>query len=205
MKGLTKKDAEKYLQFGTLTQPFLANDYVLERVLHDYNHKISLGEKTTKIERLMGWIAHNVKYSNDEKFNAEHKFNRTAQEIWESKIVTGCTDKALLFCTFARQIGIPTAFLHTAEFGWLAELKNNSNPQAHKGHTFCECFYDGAWLLVDSTCKKIVKNYNVSKIVLPYNNLGSTVFVPYFRGLDFGQKMTLKQHNQQEELLCKNL
>ena len=205
MKKLTKSDAKKYLQFGELTKKFLEDEYVIDKVMHDYNYKISIGKKATKIESLMAWINHCVVWSKDDKFNKKYKFNRTAQEIWESKIVTGCTDMALLFCTFARQIEIPTTFLHAAELDWLKNLLDGKDCQMHKGHSFCECFYDGKWILVDPTCKKIVYDYDADKIVLPYKNLGSDTFIPYFRGLDLEHKMTLKEHNDFEELLCKKV
>ncbi len=205
MKSLTKKDAKQYLKSGTLTQPFLADDFVLQKVMTDYNYKISKGQQITKIESLMFWIRHNVKIGKDDNFIDQHKFNRTAQEIWESKVVTGCTDRVLLFCTFARQIGIPTTFLHTVEFDWLKDFKSGKKQLIHKGHTFCECYYEGEWVLVDPTCLKIVKNYNASKIILPYDDLEYNVFIPYFRGLDLKEKMTLQQHNQQEETMAEQL
>ncbi len=205
MQKLTRADAKTFLQAGELTKPFLDKDYVLDKVMCDYNRKISLGESVTKIDSLMSWINHCVTTASDSNFLQKHKFNRTAEEIWESKVVTGCTDRAMLFCTFARQIEIPTTLLHTVKYNYLKDFLSGKDVQIHKGHTFCECFYDGKWILVDPTCRKIVYDYNPDRLVLPYNNLNSNVFVPYFRGLDLTRKMTLKQHNKQEEEACKKL
>lgn len=119
MKNLTESDKNYFLTSGVLTYPFVSNEYVLEKVLCDYNAKLAKGIKTTKIESLFNWINKSVKFG-DNEFNNKFRFQRTAEEIWNSKIMTGCTDYATVFATFARQIGIPTTILHTAEkVGWI--------------------------------------------------------------------------------------
>ena len=202
MKNLTKNDCEKYLQYGNLTQPFLEKEYVLNKVLIDYNHKIKENKNYTKIDALYNWIHHcmDEKPQQEEKNNV--KFRRTAKEIWESGFASGCTDYATLFATFARQIGIPTTLLHTAEYNWVRGLQNNENQPLHVGHSFCECFYEDRWVLVDPTFRKIEKKYNSDKITLSYQVSKSNIYIPYFRGLDLGKKQSVREHNEIMDKEC---
>ena len=206
MKSLNKTtDVAKFLSFGNLTQPFLDNDFVLNKVMSDYNFKLKSKGEANKLESLYLWINKNVSYSKDKQFRAEHKFQRTAKEIWESKQATGCTDYCILFATFARQIGIPTTFLHTAEKNWLARLKNNEGIEPHSGHAFCECFYEGEWVLVDPTCKRHQADYDAKFICLEHNVNGYNEFIPYLRDLDLTVKQSIKEYNKLMDKLCLKL
>ena len=205
MERLNIEDCKRFIKGDEMTKPFLDNDFVLEKVMKDFNHKAAMGEKASKISSLMGWIKANVKYAEDESFRAENKFARNSQEIWESKLATGCTDYALLFATFARQIGIPTTLLHTAERGWVERLKTGADYNIHKGHTFCECFYENEWILVDPTFRKVEKNYNPKMLELSYIVGDSNVYVPYLRTTDFDTEQNVLKFNKKMEELCKNL
>ncbi len=204
VKNLTESDKNYFLTRGVLTYPFVSNEYVLEKVLCDYNAKLAKGIKTTKIESLFNWINKSVKFG-DNEFNNKFRFQRTAEEIWNSKIMTGCTDYATVFATFARQIGIPTTILHTAEKSWVDQVQQNNDYSHHAGHSFCECFYDGKWILVDPTCREIEKEYNPNLLKLSYKVGGSSTFIPYQRGLDLGKKQTTKEHNKYMDEICKTL
>lgn len=195
-------DIDKYLQAGKLTQPFLYSDYVLDRVMCDYNARLNQNKNANMLESLYLWIDHNVEFCKDKDFCDKYKFQRTAKEIWESKLMTGCTDYCLLFATFARQIGIPTTFLHTAEKNWLDRLKNSEDCKVHYGHSFCECFYNNQWVLVDPTVKKIQTNYDLEPIKLEYKVAGNSEFIPYLRDLDLVEKQSVKQHNKTMDEMC---
>ncbi|MBE7074551.1 MAG: hypothetical protein E7376_01015 [Clostridiales bacterium] len=195
-------DVVKYLKFGNLTQPFLKDEYVLEMVMRHYYAKIKLYGKANQLESLYLLINHNVKYSKNQEFRDNYKFQRTAEEIWASKQMTGCTDYCILFATLARQIGISTTFLHTAEKYWLQKFKNNETFKYHSGHSFCECFYKGKWILVDPTCKKIQTNYDSNNIQLNYNVGGKDNFIPYIRDLDLSTKQSISEHNKIMDELC---
>lgn len=206
MKKLNKTtDIQKYLQSGNLTQQFLDDDFVLDKVMCDYNARLKSKGQANKLESLILWICKQVEYSKDEAFRKKYKFQRTAEEIWNSGFTTGCTDYCILFATFARQICIPTTCLHTAEKTWLSKLKNNEDFKGNLGHGFCECFYDGEWLLVDPTCKRISRNYNVKCLNLNYKVGDSHQFIPYYRGLDLEIKQTISEHNKVMNDLCLNL
>lgn len=204
MKRLTKKDLNVYLEEGALSQPFLQVDCLKEKVNLDFNAKIKNNPQHTKLESLFNWINHVIKFSNDKEFIKSNKFQRTAEEIWRSGFAVGCSDYALLFATFARQLGWATTVLATAEINWFNNLQKGTN-RCHSGHYFCECFYDGKWLLVDPTNKKIEKNYSLEVINLSYQLNNSHQFVPYLRCLDLGKRQNIKQHNQEMDIMCSNL
>ena len=205
MKTLTNEDCKYYLTSGPLSQPFIEDSIVKEKIMIDYNSKLQQGKQTSHIESLYNWLHRIVKHANDNKFIKENHFQRTAKEIWDSKLSTGCTDYALLFCTFARQIGIPSTLLHTAEYNWLERLKSDQDSKKHYGHSFCECFYNGKWILVDPTCKEIIYNYSSTKIELDYSVGGNNIFIPYYRGRDLHEKQTEKQHNNLMDEECLKL
>jgi hypothetical protein len=201
----TTSDTIKYLNFGNLTQPFMDNNFVLNKVLIDHNLKLKTNPNHNLLESLCLWINKNVKHSDDPTFCNTYKFQRTAEEIWNSGLATGCTDYCLLFATFARQIEIPTTFLHTAEKNWLARLKNNEGIEPHSGHAFCECFYEGEWVLVDPTCKRHQSKYDAKFIHLEHNVNGYNEFIPYLRDLDLTVKQSIKEYNKLMDKLCLKL
>lgn len=202
MQNLTEEDVAKYLMSGDLTQPFLDENFIEKKLSIDYKSKQKQKIVLNKIECLFNWIHHNLKYCNDREFVINNQFGREAKEIWESGLSTGCTDYALVFCTLARQLNIPTTILHTAEYNWVKRLQNHEDCQMHYGHTFCECFFEGKWILVDPTCNKIEYSYNPKKIILNYQVGKHSVFIPYFRGADLKYKQTVKQHNQSMDEEC---
>lgn len=181
-------DIQKYLGAGPLTQP-IAQDARLKTKLDE------LKSDKEKVYALLSYLLKHVSISFDNNFNAEHKFNRTAEEIWESHKATGCTDWALLFATFARQNGIPTTFFTTAEESWVTELLNGTPSRRVRGHSFCECFIDGKWQLVDPTMSKIQANYNPNYIHLSgltHYVGGKKNFIPYLRDIDLGQRQNMQ-------------
>ena len=205
MKKLNKTtDIERYLKNGALTEPFLDTESIKENVFRDYKKKNGKIEGYTPLHSLFNWIDHCTKFG-DKEFNAKNRFQRTAQEIWESQTTTACSDYAILFATFARQLGYPTTFLHTAEEGWLKRLKNNGEYNHHCGHSFCEVFYEGKWVLVDPTFRKIETDYNPSRLILSYKVGQGNIYIPYQRDLDLGVRQSTKEHNLSMDKYCRKL
>ncbi len=198
-------DVERYLKSGNLSEPFLEDELVKSKVLRDKEAKKQRGQEISLIEGIFNWVHHNVKYEQDKEFRRAFHFKRTAEEIWKSGRATGCTDFALVFSVIARQLNISTTILHTAEENWLHAFQNGEEFAVYSGHTFCECFYEGKWILVDPTKRKVMESYDPERLELDYSVGGNKVFVPYLREVDLGQKQDLKQHNEQMEELCRDL
>lgn len=203
---MEKLDINNFCVAGFLTKPFLKTEYILEKVNFDYNAKIANNPNYTKLESLYLWIDHVIKFSRDKQFVELNKFNRFASEIWESGFSVGCSDYAILFATFARQLGYPTTILATAEFNWFSRFKGGDNKR-HFGHYFCECFYNGKWVLVDPASRKLDLNYNPNKKVinLSYCVGDSYKFIPYLRCLDLGKKQNIDSHNLEMDMLCNKI
>lgn len=187
-------DVEYYTKSGNLTKPFLDDEYVLEKVMCDFQSKLKERGRANELESLFSWINHNVKFCHDEEFVKANKFQRTAKEVWESKKSTGCTDYAILFATFARQIGIPTTFLTTVSDTTVQAICDK-NIQFHKGHAFCECHHNGKWVLVDPTFMKIEEDYNPERLQLSYKVSETNIYIPYFRDRDLHDRQTIRQFN----------
>lgn len=183
-------DREKYLKNGPMTQPFLVDEMLTDQI----------GKAKTdreKVTILLKYIHRHNKHSFDKQYNKDHKFQRTAEEVWESGRPTGCSDWAMVFATLARQYGIPTSFLATAEKGWSEQIRNGEEVQKARGHAFCECYMDDKWQLVDPTAPMIQKDYDIECIHL--TNLLHNVdfrknFIPYRRGFDIGYRQDQQKY-----------
>lgn len=204
MNKLTNRDVSTYLKFGFLTKPFLDAELIRRKVDIDHNSKILANPNYTKVESLFHWINHLIKMSQDKEFVQNNKFQRNAKEIWESGVAVGCSDYALLFATFARQLGWATTILATVEIDCLKTIQQGKQTR-HFGHYFCECHYDGKWLLVDPANERIEQIYSLDEICLNYTILNSNKYIPYLRCIDLGKRQTIKEHNQDMDLLCNNI
>ncbi len=110
---------------------------------------------TIAINRILYWMKNNLNYEN----NNSIKFARTATQIMNSGIYTGCSDFALLFETIAREKGIPTIHLQTVRKRFVQDLQNNIQTPT-KGHHFCECCINNKWILVDPLGNMILEKYD---------------------------------------------
>ncbi len=189
----TTSDVKKYLSSGKMTTPFLRDTIVFQKVQSD--QEVNSAHRT-ELESLIGYIDNHLKYAENQKIRDENKFRRTAKGIWKSKFTTGCADNALVFATMARQIGIPTTILETADEHFLEEFVSDSSVKAYRGHFFCECFYNEEWVLVDPTFNKVIRNYDVNNIKLPYKVGGSDRFKAYLREIDFGKERNVAKTNR---------
>lgn len=213
MKKLNgKTDAQKYMLFGELTQPFLPTIELEMQIFKSTNQQLNHGKTFTIIDALLQFIHENVKPTTDIDFKLKNKFNRTAKEIWQSGMATGYTDYALLFCCLARQIRIPTTFLSTVGKTFYTQSRAGQKPQLYVGHQFCECYcscynadFNKTWVLIDPTICKITTKYATNKnILLDYSVGGEKSFIPYFRDLDFGEKTTIHDWNNQIDQFIDN-
>ena len=186
-----------FLQNGPLTQSFL-DDKKLDKKIANAKSDMD------KVNTICNYI-HTKKFFKQpafasKEYKAEHKFQRTAAEIWDGGIMTGCTDYALVFSTIARQYNIPTTFLATAEKGCAEAILNGDQSPSRSGHAFCECFVDDKWVLVDPIARITEQNYNPNdpEIHLTGSHTvgGKQDFIPYSRDLDIGHKQTTKEYNK---------
>ena len=86
LESLTEKDCNKYLESGSLTEPFLDVEFVILKIQKD---KETYPDASI-IESLMRWINYTVPFTQDIELKNKHKFKRTAKEIWEDGFCNAC-------------------------------------------------------------------------------------------------------------------
>lgn len=141
-----------------IKQEFLGNgEQTLadEKISNIANKIQGTKDSTIVINRILYWMQNNLERKNDNSI----KFTRTASQIMNSGIYTGCSDFALLFESIAREKGIPTIHLQTARKRFVEDLQNNIQTPT-KGHHFCECCINNKWILIDPLGNKIFEDYD---------------------------------------------
>lgn len=184
-------DVQKYLQSGPMTRPFLKDARLDKKIARASSDK-------EKIKVLLKYLHKHNHNAISDKFIKENKFKRTAEEIWQSGKMTGCTDWATTFATIARQYGISSSFFTTAEKEWSEKIANGEQMQGGRGHSFCECFVDGNWVLVDPTLSIVQEEYSTDNLHLTGKTHfvgGKKDFIPYKRDLDNGGRSNTREFN----------
>ena len=143
-----KISEKKFLESGKQTEPSSKIKRVAESIVGN-------NDTTIPIIRIIEWIKQNLDYKNV----GEIKFKRTASEILESGIYTGCSDFALLFEAISREKGIPTIHIQTAKKKIVEDLQKSKDIEV-RGHHCCECFVNNRWILVDPSKESILQNYD---------------------------------------------
>lgn len=86
------------------------------------------------------------------------KCKRTAEELYESRVLGGCSDYALAECTLFRAVGIPARLVVTANVDWIHQYRQDDLAMA-EGHCFVEVYLEDRWHLVDSTYRWLFSGY----------------------------------------------
>jgi len=117
------------------------------------NHIIHLskqfrGRDLDTLKEIMVWLNKNLKF----KAYFAKKRSRTADEILQSGIVTGCIDVALTFIVLARALKFDITFVECIEKNWLTNknIKDNIN-----GHIFCRVNLGKNIFIINPTEKTI--------------------------------------------------
>jgi len=97
------------------------------------------------ILKILAWIQKNIKEDSSPEIKNRLFRKRTAGEIIESKLATGCTDYALAFIALARAKGVPTKYIEAIRNKWL----DIGDENFIEGHVFAECFINGKWHIID--------------------------------------------------------
>lgn len=113
------------------------------------------------ILEILSWLKKNIKEDKSPETKNKLFRRRTAGEIIESQMATGCTDYALAFIALARAKGIPTKYVETIRNKWL----DIGNEKFIEGHVFAECFISGKWRIIDPHEGAIKMSYERFKIL----------------------------------------
>ena len=111
-----------------------------------------------------------------------YKFDRTSEELAESKIYSGCSDFGTVLAPILRMNGIPTVYIQTGDVEWIKELQTG-NPESIRGHIMLEVNVDNKWYLLDAINGKLYHNYDINNVNVPKNRV---VFSKSLNGHEVG-------------------
>ena len=110
-------------------------------------------------ERLLRGMEHVWKsFSYDSWFNTG-RFLRTADELYERRVLGGCSDYALVEIALFRALGIPSRMVMTASVDWIYQYRQDDLTMT-QGHSFIEVFLEQRWHLVDTTFRWLFSDYD---------------------------------------------
>lgn len=185
---------------------FLENGHLAVKTKYICGIAKGLNPKETRpIEYIANVLKYMAENLNKERPEGWIKFfhTRTAEEVLKSGFVTGCTDSAIVFCTFMRAEGYPTRYLETISKRWLG-LDPSDTKEPIRGHAFAEVVLKGGTLFVDPDSKKICLDPNrewelfeLFSIGLDPHDFGLTSFAAL--------KQTFYDYREKKQNAIKNL
>ncbi len=198
-------DTFYFLNKGELTSPFIDSEQIEDSVRDIYKEQVKKMPNANMITGLIEFVHSVVK--NRIKFNANNvnKFNRTAEDVFDSRKTIDANDYTLLFATFARQIRIPTTCLFAVEKNKIQDIVTRTDQKEVLTKSFCECCFDDQWILVDPEKGFINYEYNPNSISVLEGKNKEKSYAAYYRGLDFGMKQTMEELSSFEKRKCKGL
>lgn len=170
-KVIKPKDSERLNKLCKIDRTNV-NDFILIGVQHHLGDALNKIIKATPniktfddIKILYKYIMDNFKPDKEKKYK---RFERMAEEIAESKVLTGCIDAATLIAPILKAKGIPTLIVQSAKMDWVKKLQTKSEDyECIEGHAFLEIFLNGKWHLFDSMNGYIYTDYDYDNLSLP--------------------------------------
>ena len=118
-----------------------------------------------KIGLIYKWVTENFQ---GQKGGGKMIAKRSAQEIFDSKNITGCNDKGLLITSILRKFDFPVVFMNSAGINWAEKYKQNPRGP-NMGHVFLEVYLKdkGKWIVIDSVTSEYIEDYDYNDLVIP--------------------------------------
>ncbi len=146
-----------------------------------------------RLYQAMKYIIEHFAY--DPQLNTR-QFGRTAQELFTTRTLGGCSDYALAGLALFRAMNIPSMLVLTASLDWIERHRNNPLSVVY-GHSFIEVLIGERWYLVDPNHFVLYERYNPAEPFYPRKE----VFL--CRGYDFWDLGLRSQEQAWELLLAK--
>lgn len=102
------------------------------------------------------YIRYHFQYDN---WYLDKAFTRTADDIFNARVMGGCSDYALAEVALFRALGIPARLVLTINMDWMSAYKNN-DLLIPKGHVFIEVYLEKDWHLIDPTYFLLYQGYD---------------------------------------------
>ena len=159
-------------------------------LIKDFAKGISGRNRRERLYKSMDYIWQNFSY--DILLNPL-AFTKTADELFRSRKLGGCSDFALVQITLFRALGIPSRMVITANVDWMINSRFNELAMS-EGHSFIEVYLEDDWYLLDTTYRWLLSGYNLKNKSYPHGE--------YFckRGVDFWD-MGIRSISDCEKLL----
>jgi hypothetical protein len=108
----------------------------------------------------------------------------TANQLMETKQLSGCHDHGLLLVSVLRKFGFPAVMVDAAGVQWALNY-NKGIVKGFSGHIFVEIYSGNKWILVNSTSGEYTAEYNPADPVIPMKNPDEKIgYYVLFKGLD---------------------
>ena len=107
--------------------------------------KIEGLSRREKLYRAKAYIRANFSYDNWHNGSA---FKNTADDLFQRRVLGGCSDFALVELVLYRALNIPARMVVTANVDWLLGYKRSPMSMT-EGHCFVEVYLEDSWHLVD--------------------------------------------------------
>lgn len=102
------------------------------------------------------------------KDNSTKKFECAAEQIFDRRTFSGCSDIGLAISSILRYKSIPTVYVESASIEWIKDVQeDNDNKELMRGHIFLEIYLNNKWYLYDPTFHLIYDNYDYNNLCLP--------------------------------------
>lgn len=155
-----------YLGEGTLTKQTELIRSIAKRIIGSTDEE--------KVRNMLAFLNSEVPIK---KVNDGRKFQKTAEEILNSRQRTGCSDSAILFCTMARAMGIPAMMVVTFDKDWRENVVKGKNVDKTVGHFYSAVYLrgnddKGVWKLIDThKTRRIPKDIDIQVFDLEDRNI----------------------------------
>lgn len=118
-----------------------------------------------RLFKAVDYVWANFKYDN---WLNDKAFTRSAGELFDTRLLGGCSDFALAQVTLFRAVGVPARLALTANTEWMSDFKEN-DLLITTGHVFIEAYLEDRWHLVDSTYRLLFEGYKPGGRNFPRN------------------------------------
>ena len=141
-------DVSDWLEYGKQSE--------ITPVISVIASQISGLNRRERLYKAIDYIHKNFVYDN---WYSDKAFTRTADELFKSRILGGCSNFALVAVTIFRVLEIPSRIVLTANVDWMLAYRKN-NLLISTGHVFIEAYLEDQWCLVDPTYRIIFSDYD---------------------------------------------
>ena len=135
-----------------------------------------------KIGEILRWMRMSF-----ERYRGRGKWaaKRSAQQIFDSRRLSGCNDWGILLTAILRSLGYPVVFMNAAGIEW-ARLYRSDPSVEFSGHVFLEIFINSSWIVMDSVTGEYIEDYDFKDPVIPIpkKKAGERGYFVYQKGLD---------------------